>query len=88
MSWSIKAAKQGNANAKYFLGVLYELGDGVKRNIVLAYAWYNLASAHEFKDAAIRRGRLSEKMTTSQISQAEEFSRIFLKVNWDGSGFF
>ena len=39
VKWFRLAAEQGVANAQYNLGVMYERGDGVPEDKVLAYMW-------------------------------------------------
>jgi len=46
--WYEKAANQGLASAQTFLGLLYENGEGVEKNILSANAWYTKASAHGY----------------------------------------
>ena len=38
-------AAMGYAEAQYTLGTMYDRGDGVPEDMVLAYMWYNLAAA-------------------------------------------
>ena len=45
------AAKQGNAKAEYQLGLLYELGEGVPENYVIADKWYFKAADQGQPDA-------------------------------------
>src|SRR6266849_3463369 len=42
--WFEKAAAQGNTNAQFYLGSLYEKGDGVPRNYAEATKWYEKAA--------------------------------------------
>ena len=39
-----KAAEQGDANAQYNLGVCYEKGEGVKKDLSQAVQWYRKAA--------------------------------------------
>ena len=41
--WYRKAAEQGQVDAQYNLGWMYEEGSGVKRNYVQAYKWFSLS---------------------------------------------
>ena len=45
VKWYRKAAEQGDAEAQYNLGVMYDKGEGVPKNNVEAYKWFNLAAA-------------------------------------------
>jgi len=40
-----KAAHKGDPQAQYDLGVRYELGDGVRKNMKTALSWYQKAAA-------------------------------------------
>jgi TPR repeat protein len=42
--WYRRSAEQGNAEAQYRLGVLYERGDGVAKDVAQAAAWYRRAA--------------------------------------------
>ena len=42
--WYAKAAEQGNSNAQFSLGVMYENGRGVKENYTRAIEWYEKAA--------------------------------------------
>ena len=45
------AAKQGNAEAQYNLGVCYEYGEGVENDMKEAVKWYRKAAEQGFTDA-------------------------------------
>ena len=56
---------------------MYEKGQGVPKDDVLAYKWYNLAVAQEYEIAAENRDIIAKKMNTSQIQEAQKLSREF-----------
>ena len=70
-----KAAEQGEADAQYNLGVCYYNGDGVPQDEVLAYMWYDLASANGLKRAERKKGQLEKRLTRQQITEAQKLSR-------------
>ena len=41
-----RRAQQGDADAQYNLGVMYDDGEGVPKDEVEAYAWYSLAATN------------------------------------------
>ena len=43
--WYLRAANQGNDLAQQRLGLLYERGDGVPKDLVQAYMWYKLGNS-------------------------------------------
>lgn len=44
MKWHRKAADQGNGNAQFNLGFMYDLGRGMPQNYIEAVKWYSLAA--------------------------------------------
>ena len=49
----MKAAKQGDANAQYNLGVMYYHGKGVEQDYFKAREWYEKAVKQENADAKL-----------------------------------
>jgi TPR repeat protein len=46
LKWSRKAAEQGNADAQYLLGMIYDDGDALgQRQIEDAFVWWSLSAA-------------------------------------------
>ena len=68
-------AEQGNANAQYNLGVLYDNGLGVPQDRVRAYMWLNLAAMQGRESAATIRDLVARLMTPVQISEAQKMAR-------------
>jgi len=77
VKWYRLSADQGNASARYNLGVMYDEGQGVDQDYVLAHMWYNLAGSSGNKDSTKNKKLLEEKMTPQQIEKAQEMAR-----NW------
>ncbi len=73
-SYYSKAANVGYPKAQQSLGELYEKGLGVPQNYVLAYMWLCLASAKGEVTAITARDNLSERMTPSQIADAQKLA--------------
>ena len=67
------------------------IGNGVKQNVVTAYAWHNIAAAaahnrtprqQRARDKAKgERAGLARKMTPDQIAKAQELSNEMIKKN-------
>ena len=55
-SWFRLAAEQGNARAQFFLGVMYEFGQGVRRNLRRAATWYESAAEQDHNSAQYNLG--------------------------------
>jgi hypothetical protein len=77
--WFQKAAEQGDAQARLSLGTLYENGDGVRKDIVRAYAWYALGAFDDgeygpevFSRAKAARDALAERMSPGEIAEANK----------------
>ena len=75
VKWYRLAAEQGEAIAQNNLGKAYGKGSGVQQDIVLAYMWFNLASASGSKTADRERKKVSKRMTSEQIAEAQKLSR-------------
>lgn len=78
--WYRKAAEQDGkyGMAAEFLGKMYAEGRGVPQDFVLAYKWLNIAASGEWSfDAKRERDQLAEKMTASQVAEAQRMSREF-----------
>ena len=62
MKWYTLAAEQGNANAQYHLGRIYELGHwGVRQSDKTALKWYNLGAEQGNPYAQYRLGLMYGK---------------------------
>ena len=73
-------AEQGNANAQYKLGFMYDRGLGVPQDYSKAHMWFNLAASRlppgeERDDAAKNRDTVAERMTPAQIAEAQKLAR-------------
>jgi TPR repeat protein len=68
-------ADQGNANAQYVIGWMYESGwGGVKQDFVQAYMWTSLAAASQNYAATKERDGIARKMTPGQIAKAKRLA--------------
>ena len=56
---------------------MYQAGQGVLQDYVLAHMWWNIAGSNGDKDAVVNRNIVEKKMTPSQIEKAQELAR-----NW------
>ena len=78
--WYKLSAKQGHSSAQYNLGLMYDEGKGVQ-DYLKAHMWMNLASASASasasgdKYAQSRRDFIAEKMTSQQITKAQEMAK-------------
>lgn len=71
----LKAAKNGDANAQYNLGLLYANGTGTEKNVKEAIRWYNEAAKRQHLNAYHNLGMLFETGdgVAKDIEKAGEF---------------
>ena len=74
---NIRKAEQGFAHGQFSLGVMYYFAEGVPKDDVLSYKWFNLSAAQGNKNSAELRNVLATKMTPSQIKKAQKLAREF-----------
>lgn len=84
MKLMLPLAELGDGSAQNNIGMLYEDGLGVPQDFVQAHMWANLATVsfkpHQMKergDAIKRRDRLANRMTSSQIAQAQRLAQVW-----------
>jgi hypothetical protein len=58
--------------------VYYE-GKGAAQDDVMAHMYWNIAGVSGHKDAIHNRGVVDEKMTPSQIAEAQDLAREWMK---------
>ena len=78
------AAEQGDADAQGNLGVMYVFGKGVTKDFVYAHMWGNIALMNGNERGELVRGHVAEKMTSSQIEEAQRLARECVKKNYKG----
>jgi hypothetical protein len=67
-------ASRGDPAAQFELGKMHAAGTGVLQDYVLAYMWINLSIAAGNTDAVSSREALVQRMTTSQINEAQQLA--------------
>ena len=74
VKWYRKSAEQGNAYAQCVLGASYKVGleFGVPKDLVHAYAWYNVSQANGYEEATKSRDEI--KLTPEQVAKAQALS--------------
>lgn len=80
--WHQLAAVQGNSVSQTMLGIAYTYGEGIPQHYIYAHMWYNIAAANDHYSARINRDEIAEKMTPSQIEQAQEMARDCLNSGY------
>ena len=82
--WYSKAAEQGDPVAQYNLGLMYVRGQGVIQDLVYAHMWFNLAASTGLAEAVKDRGVAAKRMTSADISKAQELARECVRKNYKG----
>ena len=70
-SWYRKAAEQGDTIAQTSLGRMYNVGEGVTKDVVEAYAYFNLAGITE-EGARRSLTRLEKMISADQIAAGKK----------------
>ena len=82
VKWYRKSAASGDPRAQSNLGFMYGTGRGVPQDFIQAYAWYNVASASGEDTARKNRDAVAERMSPSQLEQAQKLSsNLFEEIN-------
>ena len=75
LKWLRAAADQGHPLAQTKLGIMYEDGEGVPQDRVLAHMWFSLAAAQGSELAGAFVSELTKEMTPAEIAEAERLAR-------------
>ena len=73
-------AESGNVDSQNLLGRLHEEGDQVEYDPITAFKWYSIANL-DYPVARVRKNSLKEKMTATQIAEAERLAREWLEAH-------
>ena len=77
--WYHKAAEQGDTDAQYNLGELYDNDSlGVTHDYVMSHMWFTIAGVSGYQDALNKRDSVAEKMSPSQIQEAQKLAREWM----------
>ena len=68
-------AEQGNTSAQSNLGGMYAMGKGVIEDNAYAHMWFNITASSGNKIAVKNRDMVAKKMTSSQLSTAQNLAR-------------
>ena len=89
LKWFQQGADKGPAGAMYYLGNIYNNGNGVRQNYIEAHKWYILAASQAgprqkgematLQMAIENRDALARKMTAAQIATSQKMARDWSK---------
>ena len=74
----LDAARSGDVECQFVMGVRYQYGIGFPISPTEAYAWFNIASANGETKAAESREALAKTLNHGQIAAAQKRSRDIL----------
>jgi uncharacterized protein len=75
VKWYHLAADQGDTDAQYELGKIYDERLSAKRDAVQALKWLNLAASSRYLPAIADRDALAAKLTPAQVAEAERLAQ-------------
>jgi len=84
--WYLAAAQQGDAEAQYKLGELYELGYGVPQSHELAFMWTHISAA--LANATLRsrvvrnRDMIGRQLSLEQLQHAQDLAQRCLDTGY------
>ncbi len=81
--WFEKAAQRGVVDSQYNLGVLYESGQGLPKNLTEALVWYSIAAGQGDQFAKKHIVVLKEQIAEGDIQRAEQRVKAFTPVAID-----
>ena len=90
VTWFEKAAQRGVLDSQFNLGVLYQGGAGIEKNLISSYVWYAVAGGQGDKVALQRRDMLAGELSSDQLAQAQARAKAFApkRVNDLANGVF
>ena len=78
----LELSKGGSSISQYYLGLMYISGMGVLQDFRHAHMWLNIASSRGHKKARTQLEKLTQKMTTEELAEAQKLARRRLaKIN-------
>jgi len=80
--WYHEAAVQGHDDAQFWLGVMYEYGNGGPRNYKRAHMWMNIGASQGNERAREGRTSVAEKMNLADINAAQQMAERCVVSNY------
>ncbi len=81
--WFEKAAERGVVDSQFNLGVLFESGQGLPKNVPAAFVWYSIAATQGDQFAKTRVGVLSDTLPEADLTAAAARAGKFTPVKID-----
>jgi TPR repeat protein len=75
-------AERGHHPAQTDIGIMYEFGQGVIKDKVYAYMWWNIAATNGSRESGRYRDEIEQRMTAAEIARAQELARECVKKQY------
>ena len=79
-------AEAGYDVAQFFLGWMYDNGEGVPQDYAVAHMWYNIGSANGHELGGTSRDEIAKKMTPAAIEKAQAMARECMSSGYTKCG--
>ena len=79
--WYSLAAEAGLTEAQFSLAKRYLKGLGIDKNRVAALQWFSIAAELGNTNASFKRDALAEKLTATEIAEADRLSGLWMENN-------
>lgn len=88
--WFEKAAERGVVDSQFNLGVLFESGQGLPKNLADAYVWYSIAAKQGDQFARQRLDVLEQQLNQADLKKAQSRADKFkpTKIDEEANGIF
>ena len=70
-------AVDGDANAQLYIGVLYEHGLGIGKDLTLSHVYYNLASASGVQETTSQRKIIEKMLSKDEFANARKLAKLY-----------
>ncbi len=77
----LELSEKGSSISQYFLGEMCLKGMGVLQDFSQAHMWFNIAASQGHKKAKAHLDRLTIKMSSDQIAEAQKLAREWVAMN-------
>tara|TARA_Y100000593_G_C4317456_1_gene341664 strand:- start:1251 stop:1640 length:390 start_codon:yes stop_codon:yes gene_type:complete len=79
-------AEAGLPQAQFFLGKMYQEGQGVVQDYVYAYMWFNIVASKDYTNENVvsHRDAVKQLMTPAQIAEAQKLARECVRKKYKG----
>ena len=72
--WYQLAAEQRDAQAQFYLGVMYHRGAGVSQDNLYAHMWFDISASLGNENASETKAIIAKRMSATDISKAQELA--------------